>query len=120
MDKKLNLKTGKLGEETAAKFLEKKGYKIISRNFKTRYSEIDLIAREKNSLVFIEVRTRVGEEFGLPEETLNKEKKRRLKRAAEAFAAFNKWKGSFRIDAVCVVLDENQKAARISRYENIC
>jgi len=120
MEKKFNLKTGKLGEEIAARFLEKKGYKITARNFKTKYSEIDLIARRKDILVFVEVRARAGEDFGTPEETINREKKRRLKRAAQAFAAFNKWKGPLRIDAVCLVLDENQKAARVSHYENIC
>ena len=120
MSNGVNLKTGKVGEEMAARFLTKKGYKIVARNFKTKYSEIDLIARRKDLLVFVEVRTRVGENFGLPEETINREKKRRLKRAAQAFAAFNKWKGPFRIDAVCVVLQDDRKVARVRYYENIC
>ena len=120
MDKKFNLKTGNLGEDIAKRFLEKKGYKIISQNFKTKYSEIDLITRKKDFLVFVEVRTRVGDNFGSPEETINKEKRWRLKRGAQAFVAFNDWKGPFRIDAVCIVLNEDHKVDQFHHYENIC
>ena len=119
MNKKLNLETGKLGEDIAANFLEEKGYKILFRNFKTRYSEIDLIAQKGKSLIFVEVKTRKGEAFGSPEEAINKNKKNRLKKAAQAFVAFHHWEGSFQIDALCLVLGPDNTVLRLTHYKNI-
>jgi len=119
MEKKFNLKTGRLGEDMAKKFLREEGYQIISRNFKTRYSEIDLIAKKDNSLVFVEVKTRVGNNFGSPEEAINKRKRNRLKRAAQAFVAFHHWEGPFRIDAVCIVLNKEGEISQFRHHENI-
>jgi putative endonuclease len=119
MVKKFNLETGTLGEKTAEDFLKREGYKIVLRNFKTKYSEIDLIVKKDNFLVFVEVRTRIGDNFGLPEETINKEKKQRLKRGAVAFISFNSWKGPFRIDAICIVLDNTHKVVQFNHYKNI-
>ncbi len=70
--------TGKRGEEIAKEYLEKKGYKIVERNYKTKYAEIDLVAKRKNELVFVEVRTKIGDYFGTPEETIDKRKLRKL------------------------------------------
>lgn len=108
-----------MGEDIAEEFLKKKGYKIILRNFKTKYSEIDSIVKKDNCLIFVEVRTRIGDKFGLPEETIKKEKKNRLIKAAQAFAAFNNWKGPFRVDAVCIVLDKGKKTRQLNHYKNI-
>ena len=69
-----NLEVGRIGEAIAKKYLRKRGYKIIEENYKTKYAEIDLIARYKNALVFVEVRTRIGERFGTPEESINRDK----------------------------------------------
>lgn len=109
---------GKIGEEIAKKFLEKQGYKIIEQNYRTKYAEIDLIA-EKKCLVFVEVRTKVGENFGTPEETINKKKMRKLKSNAIAYAAVKKWKGPFRIDAICIVLKPDYNVERLNHYESI-
>lgn len=106
MDKIKALATGRKGEAIAKKYLEEKGYKIIEQNYKTKYSEIDLVARQKNELVFVEVRTKIGENFGSPEETIDRKKLRKLWNNATAYAARTKWKGSCRIDAVCIVLKD--------------
>ena len=119
MGKKFNLKTGKLGEDIAAHFLEEKGYHLLFRNFKTRYSEVDLIVQKGKSLIFVEVKTRNGEAFGSPEEAINKKKKSRLKKAAQAFVAFHHWEGSFQIDAICLVLGQNDEVLRFAHYKNI-
>ena len=66
--KKHNLETGKIGEEIAKDYLEKKGYKIIEQNYKTKYGETDIIANCGKELVFVEVRTKIGENFGTPED----------------------------------------------------
>ena len=113
------IKIGRQGEMIAVKYLEKKGYTIVEQNHRTKYSEMDLITTKKNVLVFVEVRTKTNERFGTPEETINKNKIRRLIRSAQAYVAFKKYIKSYRIDAVCVVLGADGKAKRISHHESI-
>ena len=74
--KKFNLQTGKLGEEIAREFLEKKGYKIVGQNYKTKYGEIDLVVQKGKELIAVEVRTKIGDLYGSPEESLTKKKLR--------------------------------------------
>ena len=119
MLKEHNTKTGQLGESLARKYLERKGYRILEQNYRTRYAEIDLVARKKDVLVFVEVRTKVGERFGTPEETLNWKKLQKVKRNAVAYASRVKWKKLYRGDAVCIVLAEDHTLQRIAHYENI-
>ncbi len=94
-------------------------YKIIEQNYSTKYAEIDLLARKDETLVLVEVRTKTGEQFGSPEETINKKKMNKLIKNAQAYTARIRWKGSYRIDAICVVLGENQNIERFNHYENI-
>jgi len=115
----LHTEIGKLGEELAKKYLEKHDYKIIEQNYRTRYSELDLIVYKDKWLIFVEVRTKIGEQFGSPEETLNKQKIATLQRAAAAYAATQKHKGPYRIDAVCIVLQPSRTVERINHYTNI-
>ena len=110
---------GKIGEDLARKFLEKQGYKIIEQNYKTRYAEIDLVAEKEKKLVFVEVRTKIGENFGTPEETINKQKLWKILQNAKAYLAIKKWKGYCRIDAICIVLKPNFSIERLNHYENI-
>lgn len=117
---KNNKSLGNLGEDVAQKYLTKKGYKIIERNFQTKWGEIDLICRERDTIVFVEVKTRVGERFGLPEDAFNRDKLTRLKRNAVAYMSFRaKNFNKYRIDAVCIVLDELKIVKKINYYENI-
>jgi putative endonuclease len=113
------LKTGQIGENIAKGYLENKGYKIAERNYKTKYAEIDLIGIRQGVMVFFEVRTKRGEVFGSPEDTLNWAKLRKVSANAQAYMAFKKWTGPCRIDAICIVLGEDDKAKRIDHYENI-
>lgn len=108
-----------MGEELARKHLEKKGYKILEQNYRTRYAEIDLVARKKDVLVFVEVRTKIGEQFGTPEETLNPRKLQKVKRNAFSYASRVKWNKLYRVDAVCIVLAEDYTVQRFEHYENI-
>ncbi len=114
-----NLETGRWGENIAKKYLQDKGYRIVEQNYKTRYAEIDLIAQHKDILVFVEVRTRIGEQFGRPEESLNRSKMNKLIKNAEAYVARKRYNKRYRIDAVCIVLDENKEISRIDHYNNI-
>ena len=119
-EKKHNIDIGHLGENIAKEYLEKKGYSIIDQNYKNKYAEIDLIAQYKDNLVFVEVKTRIGEQFGVPENAINRDKTRRLIRNVQAYMAYNaKNYKSCRIDAMCIVLDKDKHIIRIDHYENI-
>ena len=110
--KESNLKTGKIGEELAKDFLEAKGYEIIKQNYRTKYAEIDLLAKKDKELILVEVRTKIGENFGSPEESLTKKKLKKLWFNAQIIKAT-------RIDAVCIVLKQDRSVEKIEHYENI-
>ena len=117
--KQFNLKTGKIGEEIARNYLEKEGYRILEQNHRTKYAEIDIIAKKGKEMIFAEVRTKKGDLFGTPEESLNKKKLRKLWLGARGYVSMKKWDGPYRIDAVCVVLKFDNTLERINHYENI-
>ena len=120
MKSKNNLLLGRLGEKEAEKYLSSNNYKIIARNFRTRNGEIDIVAQENNILVFVEVKTRRNNKFGLPEEAITPWKIRALIRAAQYFLLTkNKLSSSYRIDVVSIKLDENDKPEQIKLYKNI-
>ena len=74
-----HLRLGERGEKLAARFLRSHGFKILYRNFRGRQGgEIDLVCRERDTLVFVEVKTRTREDFGRPLEAVNREKQRRI------------------------------------------
>jgi len=119
-----NLTIGYLGEAIAKEYLENQGYRIIEQNYKTKYAEIDLIAWDRKILVFVEVRTKAGEWFGAPEESINRRKINKLIRNAKAYISRNlgangRLSLGYRIDAVCIVLDESSNPKRISHYKNL-
>ena len=108
-----------MGESIAKEYLEKKGYNIIERNYRSKFAEIDLVAKSGKELVFVEVRTKKGEMFGTPEESLNDKKLKKVWFNAQAYANRIRWKGDCRIDAICVVLKPNNEPERINHYINI-
>lgn len=126
--KQFNYETGKLGERLAAAYLVKRGYKILERNWQTRQGEIDLIATRSTDsgqakLVFVEVKLKIGEDFGSPEEMINPAKIAKLEKMASFYVLQNPETARkfpiFSLDAICLVLDENRRVKRISYYENI-
>lgn len=122
MSKFKNYKKGKEGEEIAREFLIKKGYKLIESNYTNNLGEIDLIMINKDILIFIEVKLKIGKKFGTPEEMINNHKLNRIRRIAEGFLILEKISKNYQkyqIDAVCIVLDENKKLERINHYENV-
>src|SRR5258708_9273758 len=112
-----------MGEQMAADFLSKNGYEILEKNFHTRFGEIDLIVSKNQKLIFVEVKLKVGEDFGTPEEMITKYKLRQIQRTGEMFLMikpeYEKFYDSFQIDAVCIVMDKNREIKRIDHYENI-
>ena len=73
---------GKKGEEVALRFLKKRGYRIIEKNYVCKLGEMDIIAKEKDTLVFIEVKTRTSTAFGPPQLAVNLSKQRQLSKVA--------------------------------------
>lgn len=80
-----NLDLGRRGEEAAARFLVRRGYEIIERNWKCKAGEADIIARDDTCLVFVEVKTRMDEDQGVPEEAVDEAKRKRYERIAASF-----------------------------------
>lgn len=76
---------GKKGEDLAVAFLKKKHYKILFRNYRCRFGEVDIIALHRNRLSFIEVKTRTSVSFGLPQEAVSREKQRKISMVALEF-----------------------------------
>jgi len=110
---------GRLGEQAAQRYLKKKGYRIREKGFRCRYGEVDIIAQKKDCIVFVEVRARTGLEFGTPEESLTRAKKKRLIASALAYTSTHEdLPAQWRIDVVAVELDERGKAKRIELIEN--
>ena len=105
---------GLKGEGLAVRFLRRKGYKIITRNFSCQFGEIDIIARQKKTTVFIEVKTRTSCGFGTPEEALNSEKIIHLQRSAEFYIKKSaNPEGMFRFDVVSIILEKPPKVCLI-------
>ena len=91
------------GEKLAAKYLKKQGYTIISQNYKAKMGEIDIIAMDKDTLVFAEVKQRKTADFGAPREFVTKEKQRKIKNTAQLYMMKNKHNGNLRFDVVEVL-----------------
>jgi len=111
--------TWKIGELAAKEYLESKNYEIIEQNYRTKYAEIDLVAKKDNVLIFVEVRTKRSRAFVAPEESINYKKLKKLYWNARAYVAFKEWRGAYRIDAVCVILNLDNTIAELEHYEGI-
>lgn len=106
MGRALGHQLGRWGEERALRWLRERGYRIVARNYRWRGGEIDLIARDGDTLAFIEVKARTDEDFGPPEGALTPEKRRRIIRAAQHYIAEHQPGLDLRFDVVAIVGDE--------------
>lgn len=85
MKGRARIQLGQTGEELAEAYLREQGYQIVARNFRTRQGEIDRIARDERTLVFVEVKTRRTLAFGVPAESVTWQKQQKLRQTALAF-----------------------------------
>ncbi len=116
----LNQDEGKRGEEIAAEYLKKQGFKIIDRNFRIRGGEIDIVALDSDTLVFIEVKTRRSTEFGTPLEAISYWKIKSLIKTAQFYKMKHpKLPELMRIDAVAIILDRENNPTSIELVKNI-
>lgn len=112
--------SGIKGEDHAVQFLKNKGYKIIDRNFRIRGGEIDIIALDEDTLVFVEVKARHTREFGSPLEAITYWKLKSLVKTAQFYRLKNpKLPAAMRIDAVAISLDDYNEIKSIELTKNI-
>ncbi len=110
---------GALGEKLAANFLAGRGFSIVCRNFRCKEGEMDIIARQGDCLVFVEVRTRTSSDMGTPEESITPVKSQRLAAVAEAYLQeHEELSEQWRIDVVAVDMDRSGKVRRMELIEN--
>jgi putative endonuclease len=109
--------TGKEGEDLASAYLVRRGYRIVERNFKCVYGEIDLIAWEGKTLVFVEVKSRSSAKFGGPEGAVNLRKQMKISRVAADFLTTKKcWDSPCRFDVVSIV--NEAKKPSVTLFKN--
>lgn len=110
---------GKEGEDIAVDFLAKSGYRIVQRNYKNKLGEVDIIARDKGTLAFIEVKTRTSLAFGYPQEAITAAKQRQLNKVALSYLKqYNLLQSSARFDIVSILLDNGHRAPEVSIIKN--
>ena len=98
---------GKIGEDLACMYLENINYTIVYRNFRCKQGEIDIIARDNNELVFIEVKTRTNKRYGKPVEAVTNVKQKHIKIATEYYLYKKHIKNEYiRLDVIEVYIDE--------------
>jgi len=120
MEKARHIQTGRLGEDAAAEFLEKQGWRIAERNWRSGRFEVDIIAwTAEGILVFVEVKTRSGDHFGYgsPEASIDAKKQDMLARAAGTYMESIDYEWEIRFDVVAVLL-KNGKVLEIRHLED--
>ncbi len=115
---------GKLGEELACDYLSSAGWSIIARNWRTRRGEIDIVARDDDWLVFVEVRARRaassgGDPYlGRPDDSVTPRKQLQLVQMAEAYLFAMPWTGPWRIDVLALEIGEDGAVTRLGHYRD--
>lgn len=112
---------GDIGEENACTYLISKGYVIIERNHATKFGEIDIIARKRRKLVFVEVKTMRAGGGLYPEENITHKKLRKMQRTVQMYLAMRKISDDqqWQMDAISVLIDLSGNEATINHIEHI-
>lgn len=113
-----NQNIGRIGEKRAEEYYIKQGFKVLFRNFRTPFGEIDLIVSRNNLTVFVEVKCRISTNFGYPEEYINKRKLNKIKKGVQFYALKNESR-DLRIDVVSVILSADGEVKDWQVYENV-
>lgn len=110
---------GQESEQLAVKFLKQRGYIILARRFRTKLGEIDIVARDEDAIVFIEVRSRNSDEFGAPYESVDRRKQRHIINAAFIYLAKHKLEDAqMRFDIISVLAYRDMGAVKIGHIKN--
>ena len=122
-------KIGSLGEKIAAEFLEGKGFKIVSRNYRKTYGELDLVAFKANKCHFVEVKSvswetprssgnGVSHETKNPLENIHPQKVQRLKRVIQVYLVSHEIR-DWQFDIIAVLIDQNKRTAKVRYFEDV-
>jgi putative endonuclease len=117
MGKQENKTTGNRGETLAAECLQRKGYKILQRNYRSKWGEVDIIAKIDQTVVFVEVKTKSSDKYGEPWEMVNNWKIEQVKKMGEVWCREYGWEGRVRMDVIGVYLD--QEESRVEHWESV-
>ncbi len=110
---------GTIGEEFAVKLLQEKGLIILERNFRCRYGEIDIIAKDKGKVVFIEVKTRKNIRYGTPEESVDQRKQKKLRLLASSYLVrYFSIAFPCRFDVYSIYLNQDNELQSIQVFED--
>jgi len=111
---------GDFGEKIARDYLKKKRYKILAKNFKRKWGEIDIVAKKKRKIIFVEVKTILEQEGFLPEDEIDWKKKKQLRKMAQIYLSANKIPLSrpYQIDVVAIEITPDFKKTKIRHHKN--
>ena len=110
---------GAKGEKLAAKFLRRKGYRIVQRNYKCKLGEIDIVAQINGMFAFVEVRTKSTAEFGPPQYSITTAKRKQITKAALSYIREKNLAGqSCRFDVIAVTFSPESRRPKIEHIEN--
>ena len=114
-----NQELGDWGETYAIKYLEGKGYQILARNIRTPYGEIDIVAKELDQIIFVEVKTRTSRKFGYPEDAITERKITHLIESAEFYLqAHPEINVDWRIDVIAIQVDPQRNSPTLTHFED--
>ena len=109
-DKKYNKKIGSFGEMLVITYLENMNYEILDKNYKTKFGEIDSIAKDKKEYVFIEVKTRTSSKYGMPSEAVDFNKEKHIKKSSQVYVYLNNLENKYiRYDVIEVYFINKNK-----------
>ncbi len=109
---------GRLGERLTVEALAARGYTIVARNWRCPAGEIDIVAQHGDTLVVVEVRTRRGQAYGTPEESVTPAKQAKLVELGQTYVQEHDWDGPWRIDVVAVQFSRSGHLERLTIIEN--
>ena len=113
-------KIGNIGEKIAANYLQNQGYQLLDQQYTTRYGELDLVMFESGSVIFVEVKTRTTDTFGMPETSITPEKLERIQNAGLLWLQEHPEINDFwRIDVISVILDHYNKVKDVQHFINV-
>lgn len=115
----MNNSIGKKGEQYAADYLRALGYEILKTNYHVLGGEIDIISRLGREIVFVEVKTRRSNRYGLGEESINRTKLRRLNLAMHRYLNELYWRCDYRLDVITIQMNSFEEVCNLRHYKNV-
>ena len=109
---------GRWGEAQAVRHLESLGCRVVASNWRCTAGEVDIVVLDGDCLAFVEVRTRRGQAYGTPEESITPRKLARMAAVAETYVYEEDWQGDWRLDAVTILVQDRQVAS-IEWYKSV-